>query len=199
MANHTFNPHLPELGEELEQPSLAELKDIRCFKYADYRYVWDNCNNDYVRYVLDIIPIFGKHERILIDVKIHDLTPGTIPCIPGWHLDGSINPEDKPRRPETLTLFVTGQHARTKFLADPIDLPVEDKWSFAMISRACSRMIPEDHAEWQMPSCTFGTYDDHYFHRGVAATSSEKRLLIRTTETDIIRPRNKIYTPYKHS
>lgn len=198
MANHTFNPGLPTLGAELTQPSPTELRDVRCFKYAELEWARRECGSDYVRYVLDNIPIFGKHKRVLIDIKIHDLKPVETPCAPGWHLDGSINPRNEPKQPELLTLFVTGEHARTEFLRDPISLPVKDGCDFAVMSRSCCRLIPEGYATWQIPSCTFGTYGDHHFHRGTPATGYERRLLVRTTETDIIKPQNKIYTPYTH-
>lgn len=199
MSDHVFNPGLPQLGVELRAPRQAELEDVRCFKYADYDYAYANCENEYVRHVLDQIPILGGHKRVLIDIKVHDLEPGEIPCVPGWHLDGSINPKKLPKKPEILTLFVTGSSALTEFLAEPITLDVKDQWDFAVMSRYCSRQVPNDYPVWTMPSCTFGTYDDHYFHRGAVATKRERRLLVRTTETDIIAPQNKIYTPYKHA
>ena len=198
MSDHVFNPGLPQLGAALRAPRQTELEDVRCFKYADFEYAYANCENDYVRYVLDQIPIFGKHERVLVDIKVHDLEPGEIPCVPGWHLDGSINPKNLPKKPETLTLFVTGGTALTEFLAMPITLPVGDEWSFASMSRRCARQIPKSHPVWTIPGCTFGTYDDHYFHRGAIAMERKRRLLVRTTETDIITPQNKIYTPYTH-
>lgn len=198
-TKHTFNPNLPKLGERLEQPTEAELRDVRCFKYADYRYAYEHCGNDYVRHVLDRINIIGKHKRVLIDIKIHDLKPEEVACVPGWHLDGSINPKKLPKEPENFTLFITGTHARTQFLDVPIVLDVKDEWSFAAMSRACSRKIPDNHPTWSIPGCQFGTYDDHYFHRGQAATKKERRLLVRTTETDIIAPQNRIYTPYTHA
>lgn len=197
VTEHIFNPTLPKLGSTLDAPSEAELGNVRCFKYADCEYVWDNCENDYVREVLRYIPIVGKHKRVLIDVKIHDLEPGEVPCVPGWHLDGSINPKDLPKQPETFTLFVTGEHARTEFPAEPVHLEVDDGWNFATMSQRCSLMVPKDCEVWTIPSCQFGTYNDHYFHRGARATGQERRLLIRTTETDIIEPRNRIYTPHK--
>lgn len=199
MTEHVFNPDLPKLGARLQQPVRSELRDVRCFKYADYKYALDNCGNDYVRYVLEQIPIYGNHERVLIDIKVHDLEPEDVPCVPGWHLDGSINPKNLPKEPEVFTLFVSGAYARTEFLAQPIVLDVEDSWNFATMSKRCSRLVPEDDPTWSIPSCQFGTYDDHHFHRGKPARSKERRLLIRTTETDIIQPKNCIYTPYKHA
>ena len=197
-VSKTFNPALPILGTVLEQPTRADLRDVRCFKYADYDYVYNNCENDYVRHILDRMPVMNKHKRVLIDIKVHDLQLDYVSCVPGWHLDGSINPKGLPKRPETFTLFVTGQAARTRFLAESIKLDVKESWDFATMNCHCAKMIPKDHPEWAIPSCQFGTYSDNYFHRGSSSLGTERRLLVRTAETDIIQPQNRIYTPYTH-
>jgi len=198
VVTKTFNATLPLAGAVLEQPTEAELRDVRCFKYADYDYVYGQCGSDYVRHVLDCIPILNKHKRVLIDVKVHDLKPSNVPCVPGWHLDGSVNPEGLPKRPETLTIFVTGCMALTKFLDEPIKLDVTEGLNFAAMNRVCARMIPKDHPTHTISSCQFATYNDTYFHTGTAAQGVERRLLVRTTETDIIKPQNRIYTPHTH-
>lgn len=199
MTEQVFNPNLPLIGACLVPPNDADLSCIDCFKYADYDYVRSVCQNDYVRYVLDHIPIFGKHKRVLIDVKVHELEVGNVACVPGWHLDGSINPKKLPKQPETFSLFVTGQHALTEFLGAPITMDIDPKLDFAMKSNMCATRIPNNHPVWTMPSCQFGTYDDRYFHRGKVVTGNECRLLVRTTETDIIEPKNRVYIPYTHS
>lgn len=198
MATKVFNPGRPKLGARLRQPSDAALADVRCFKYADFDYVYQCCENDYVREVLDQIPIIGEHERVLIDVKVHNLKRGEVACVPGWHLDGSINPHGLPKKPETLTLFVTGLCARTEFVDQPLTMEVDERLDFAVMSRVCAQRIPDDVDVWTIPTCQFATYDDSYFHRGSIAHRNERRLLIRTTETDIIKPQNRIYTPYTH-
>jgi len=204
VTEHVFNLVSPKLGRVLISPYPAdtELASVRCFKYADYDYAYRNCANSYVRSVLDKIPILGNHKRVLIDIKVHDLKLGEIPCVPGWHLDGSINPKNLPKRPEVFTLFITGGYevdSTTQFLDLPITLEVEDSWNFATMSQKCSRLIPIDYPTWSVPTRQFVTYSDLHFHRGKAATRLQKRLLIRTTETDIITPQNRIYTPYTHS
>jgi len=195
-VKHTFNPHFPGLDDKLSAPSENDILNVVSFKYADYDYVYKYCDNDYVRYVLNNIPIFGQHKRVLIDLKVHDLKPEFVPCVPGWHLDGSINPKKLPKQPEIFTLFVTGEHSLTEFLTKEIQLEVNDRWDFAMMSKACSRLVPKDYPSQSIPSCQFASYGDHYFHRGKLSTGYERRLLVRTTETDIIEPQNKIYTPY---
>jgi hypothetical protein len=198
MTEQVFNQTLPAIGKALVPPTNVDLDNVSCFKYADYDYVMSACQNDYVRYVLGHIPILGKHTRVLIDVKVHDLDITNVACIPGWHLDGSINPHKLPKQPEIFTLFVTGQHALTEFLAKPFIMDVDPNLPFDQRSNLCARKIPKDHPVWSMPSCQFGTYGDSYFHRGKPSTGKERRLLVRTTETDIIQPKNHIYTPYTH-
>lgn len=198
MIRKIFNPTLPGLSKTLEQPNNLEFKNIQCFKYADYNHVWNRCDNDYVRYILSQIPIFNKHKYVLIDLKVHNLKIGETPCLPGWHLDGSINPKRLPKQPEVMTLFVIGTTARTEFLAKQITLDIPDRYNFAMMSKFGAQLIPKTYPVFTIPSCTFVTYTDSYFHRGSAASISECRLLIRTTETDIIEPQNRTYTPYTH-
>lgn len=197
--NYTFNPTLPKYGVSLEAPSINDIANVSCYKYADIEYVLSVCDNAYVKYVLNKIPIFNKHKRVLIDIKVHDLSTGDYACIPGWHLDGSINPYNLPKKPETFTLFVTGVAALTEFLAKPISFEIDESLDFAARSNLYSRKIPKCHPVTSIPSVTFATYDDSYYHRGKASSGNERRLLIRTTETDIIAPKNSIYTPYRHS
>lgn len=197
--NYTFNPTLPKYGASLEAPSFDDIANVTCYKYADIEYVLGVCDNDYVKYVLSKIPIFNKHKRVLIDIKVHNLVVGDYTCVPGWHLDGSINPNKLPKKPETFTLFVTGSAALTEFLAQEFIVDIDESLDFAARSNFYSGKIPSSHPITVIPSCTFSTYDDSYYHRGKASSGRERRLLIRTTETDIINPKNSIYTPYHHS
>lgn len=195
----SFNKSRPQLQDSLEPPTLKDLEGIQCFKYADCDFVYAQCENDYVKYVLSRIPIFNKHKRVLVDIKVQDLVEGDYPCLPGWHLDGSSNKRNLEKKPETFTLFVTGSHACTEFVDEPIELDIDASWDFSEISKNCSKQIPESVNTWALPSCRFGTYDDSFFHRGPKSRGNERRLLIRTTETDILRPKNSIYQPSKYS
>lgn len=127
MTKRIFNPTLPVLGKLLPPPTEEDLQGVVSFKYADFDYAYRECGSDYVRHVLESAPIQGNHKRVLVDIKIHDLKHGEYPCVPGWHLDGSANIRDLPKRPEIFSLFVTGDHARTEFLRRPIELGVKEE------------------------------------------------------------------------
>ena len=49
-----------------------------------------------------------------------------------------------------------------------------------------------DVKEVEVPSCQIVTYGRYDFHRGSVSLADGKRLLIRVTETDLVRPMNKI-------
>jgi len=189
------------LGLGGEHAELLEntLRKIVCLKYADYDYVMDVCESDMVRQILRNAPIEGNHTRVLVDVKVHDLKKGQHTCLPGWHLDGSNTPEGFEKRPEVHHLFVASAFALTEFLDTPIDIPIDPSWTFADRSRKIGALLDEmDLPAFTIPNCNFVTYDDTFFHRGAQATGDELRLLVRVTETDVIKPQNRVYTPYTH-
>ncbi len=176
-----------------------ELKNIYCHKYADVDYARTNCNSDLVRTIIDNAPIENRHKRVLVDIKVHSITKGQYACTPGWHLDGSINPKGLEKKPEIHHIFVASKHALTEFVDTPVDLEVNPTWNFAQISKNVGAALNELVLPvFMIPSCHFITYDDTFFHRGAQATGDELRLLVRVTETDIIEPQNRIYTPYTH-
>jgi len=177
----------------------AELKEIVSVKYADYRYAMDVCRSDLVRNILRFAPTEGNHKRILVDIKVHDLKRGEFTCVPGWHLDGSNNPQNLDKRPEIHHLFVASRFALTEFMDMPLDISIDPSWTFAERSKKLGKLLDEmDIPVFTIPNGRYVTYDDSFFHRGKQATGDEIRLLVRVTETDVIEPQNKIYVPYTH-
>mgnify|MGYP001626540259 CR=1 FL=1 len=169
-----FNERHPVALKELV-PQTHDQYPTKFFKNASFRHVYEN-SNDYVRYVLDNVPIVGNHKRVLVDVKVHDLNEGDHPCIPGWHCDTAMNVNSS-TLPEVHHLFVVGDN-RTEFLAEPFE------WNDSVVNQVTiASTIPEDIKTSIIPNatiCRFGRLD---FHRGPKATSSCKRLLIRVSET----------------
>jgi hypothetical protein len=178
----------------------ALFMEISPMKYADFTYARMACNSSLVRYLLDSAPIVGRHKRVLVDIKVHDLKEGEYTCMPGWHLDGSVNIHGADKQPELHHLFIAGPSARTEFLDIPIELPIDPKWDFAQKSRLIGAQLDKMKGlpVFTAPNCEFVTYDDSYFHRGTAAQQPCVRLLVRVTETDVILPQNKINIPYTH-
>lgn len=186
MAVMTFNSRQPLTTNLGFAPEIGHWP-ADDWKYADVEFVYSR-TSDLVRKVIDAAPLTGRFKRVLIDVKVQDLTPDIYSCIPGWHLDGAFPKEGQD--PDYHHLFVMNGPL-TEFIAEPVtcgvDLPVD--------MQAILRQIPQDV---KIATCalnaitTFTSYD---FHRGVRAVKPTRRLLVRLTETNTILAYNKPKSP----
>lgn len=193
------NPIWSALGNDPDGYLNDALRKIISLKYADLNYAMDVCESDMVRQILRHAPIENRHERVLVDIKVHDLKKGQHTCVPGWHLDGSIDPDGIKTKGEVHHLFVASRFCRTLFLDSPLDIPVDPSWTFAERSKKIGALLDDMILSvFTIPNCRFVTYDDTFFHRGAQSEGDELRLLIRVTETDVIKPQNRVYTPYTH-
>lgn len=152
------------------------------WKYADVDYVYPRTNS-LVRRVIDAAPVSGRFKRVLIDVKVQDLTPDIYSCIPGWHIDGAF-PEHGVE-PDRHHLFVMNG-PMTEFLAQPVMLKVD----YPVDMEALRAQIPADVAIRTAAPNAITTFTSYDFHRGVRATEPSRRLLVRLTETNTVRARN---------
>jgi len=188
-------------GVLLKEPRLTDLP-AESYKFASLKYVRNNVRNDYVQYVLDSIPIRGNHKSILVDIKTHHLKAGQIPALPHWHFDCVKNPlydscsanRDKMSRflsrsvEEVHHIFISSPYCRTEFLAesfetdlDPLDGPrFDDKIG--------------DVKGAKIEACRIYSYKRH-LHRATPAEQDCTRLLVRVTESDIIKPHNRPFEP----
>ena len=144
------------------------------FKYADLNFVYPRTSS-LVRQIVDKAPITGRYKRVLIDVKVQDLHPEICSCIPGWHLDGSM------QEIEIHHLCVLNG-PQTEFIDEPLYISDASK-------------IPADVRITTAREGFITTFSSLDFHRGVYATKPTRRLLVRLTETNIIQPRNKPQSP----
>ena len=96
------------------------------------------------------------HKYLTVDLKVHWLEEGEVPCIPDWHVD-TKGEESR------YHLFVTGHHALTEF-----------------------------EGYGTIPSCKWVSYSDAP-HRGVPATESGYRLLLRVAEQNYTAPTKEPY------
>ena len=144
------------------------------FKYADLNFVYPRTSS-LVRQIVDKAPITGRFKRVLIDVKVQDLHPEICSCLPGWHLDGSM------QEIEVHHLCVLNG-PQTEFINEPLFL---DR----------NHLIPDNVAITTAREGFITTFTSLDFHRGVYATKPTRRLLVRLTETNIIQPRNKPQPP----
>ena len=144
------------------------------FKYADLNFVYPRTSS-LVRQIVDKAPITGRFKRVLIDIKVQDLHPEICSCLPGWHLDGSM------QEIEVHHLCVLNG-PQTEFIDQPLFLDQNHN-------------IPDDVRVAPAREGFITTFTSLDFHRGVFATKPTRRLLVRLTETNIIQPRNKPQPP----
>jgi hypothetical protein len=184
LTTKVFNSILLREGKVLSPLNLSGFPSLNC-KYASLKYVKTHAN-DYVRYVIDNIQLVGGYKYTLVDVKFQHIEKNKCPCIYGWHCDSVIDPFH-PSKPETHHLFVSGKHCLTKFIAEPIELVVEPENTLRNFQKQIEEKYPSVRIR-EVPSNTIVSYGRFDFHSGKYAEETEDRLLIRITETDLIRP-----------
>lgn len=181
--NHEYGWYNAEPRIQTHVPELlaASIDDFppHSYKYADvdvvYRYT-----SELVRRIIDSTPITGRYARILVDVKVQNLHSRICSCIPGWHLDGS-------RQQKEIHHLCVLHGPQTEFVDEPLYLSTAYPQNV--------KSIPQDIAVRPLTEGTITTYSSLDFHRGVYASAPTRRLLVRLTETDHIKPCNSIYTP----
>lgn len=162
------------------------------WKYADVEFVYPR-TNDLVRSIIDQTPLRGDFKRVLIDVKVQDLTPEIYSCIPGWHIDGAFPAFPHPWTvPDHHHLCVLNGPL-TEFIARPVLINVDDPAKPDM--KAILAQIPDDVPVTTCGERAITTFTSYDFHRGVKATHPTRRLLVRLTETNTVLARNKPQKP----
>lgn len=139
------------------------------YKYSDVRWVLETSTPAIKQLLVSCPYRHGRRRHVVCDVKIGWLAAGQMPCIPHWHTDCTMD-RDHPGSPEIHYLYITGAGSRTQF-----------RW--------CA---PDSHfvAHMRIPTDAWVTYSREHEHRCTPATESGYRLLVRVTETDIIKPKN---------
>lgn len=178
----TLYPERPVVIRSFEPPTSADLEGQPSFKYASLEKALKYCV-PYVRRVVESVELSGKYKYTLLDVKIVDLKKGQLPCLPGWHLDCTMHPEHK-TKPETHHIFVWGAGCRTRFVVSPIEIPTANG-RLIEADRAVREQKPE---VFQVDECTLTRYYRDNLHAPSKATKAGKRILIRITETDLVKP-----------
>lgn len=156
-----------------------------CFKGASFDYVLENTNDEIVD-LLKCIPLERKHKNILVDVKVHSLKSGEYPALPHWHIDGVSN-YFHPEKEEVNHLYITESGSSTEFLTNPelVDIQNENT-NFDKILKHCSGTKINPNTIY-----TYGRVP----HRATPSTQDCVRLLVRVTETNILKPKNQIFKP----
>ena len=191
VTKYVFNTEPLKYGKTLPSPRDEDYPPYS-FKYGEIETV-RSMTSDYVREVIDSAPIGGKHKNVMVDVKVHDLLTGRCPCLPGWHCDSVVRP-DHPSQPELHHIFVTGIHCLTLFIAEPVELDLlEEDESMQHLNHSFNEQIKEKYPNvktTEVDSCRIATFGRWDFHTGQFSKGDERRLLIRVSESDIIKPRN---------
>ncbi|MNL01291.1 hypothetical protein D3C87_1217560 [compost metagenome] len=120
----------------------------------------------------------GKHNAIKVDLKVYDLKAGDFTCIPGWHIDTVTDPRHD-SRPENHLIY-TNVYG-TDFVTTPIAFS-EEKTHFSQVIAE----IPEDNYLTAAPNSIY-QYGRFHLHRGAQVAADCRRVLVRITETDVIR------------
>jgi hypothetical protein len=200
MANSTMiSPNMivsTDLVLNHTRPTFTEIGDID-FKNLDPISV-KNCRlDDYLKhnsspitdYLNQMSPLFDGD--ILVDVKFHSLTEGSITCIPGWHIDGSLLTSVN-FKPEQYLLYVCGDSAMTEFCEDIITVP-KSRDSIKAIHRYEASKISQLKSGWN------AKYDATNMHRGTQSATTGERLLIRMMTSHVIKGssyESSIFTPF---
>lgn len=179
MTPVTEHPRWYNAERRGETPLPIQPVDVRDFppedfKYADVDFVYPRTNG-LVKTIIETAPLTNRFKRVLIDIKVQDLHPEICSCLPGWHLDGSM------QEIEVHHLCVLNG-PQTEFINEPLFLDQHHN-------------IPDDVAVAPAREGFITTFTSLDFHRGVFATKPTRRLLVRLTETNIIQPRNKPHPP----
>lgn len=144
------------------------------FKYADFNFAYSK-SSKVVQNILDSFKYENNHKYKLVDVKYLFLEKGWASCMLGWHIDVTTNVNHKEPK-DIHHLYFSGAEANTIFLNKDInfDQPITDDLIF---------VAPEN---------TYIKYSRLHLHSASTAKISGYRLIVRVTETNIIKPINKI-------
>jgi hypothetical protein len=179
---YKLDPTVPyEIGE-VRAPFSHELDGQVNMKYAAFEKAV-LASNPYVSLVLRAIPTPKRYKRLLVDVKVKDLKAGQIPCLPGWHLDCTMEP-DRDGLPETHFLFVAGAGCKTRFVVSPVEIPIKNG-RLVNVDKAIKEQSPDI---FTIKECTVTRYNRYNLHAPSPAEYDGRRLLVRISCCDFIKP-----------
>lgn len=130
----------------------------------------------------DILEVIGKPQRkyFLVDLKSQFLEEGTYPCIPGWHVDCVQNLLHN-SRPDIHHLVVFGDGSLTEFLEEDAEIFVDAE------EKVCYDELLAGKAVKAVEPSMLYTYGRSTPHRAGRVKKDGWRVLIRVTQTDVVR------------
>ncbi len=212
MAKLWFNRYL-DFGQVIPAealPDQSEIRHIPQFFRASAEYAY-RLGGPAIRKIIDSVPFTAGYKHISVDVRVHMLMPGWMPCIGGWHCDDFYRPtngqpdmvgllaqRDKQSRHTTICV---GPVAMTEFITTPfeMDVPTEEELAGENLYGRFTREINQRIAagELRTDRCVSGQlthFDCFDFHRGMVSEGSGWRMFMRVTESNIWEPKNEIRT-----
>lgn len=186
MKTITFNSRKPVITSLGFTPEVGDWP-ADDWKYADVAFVFPR-TSDLVRRIIETAPLGLGFKRVLIDVKVQDLTPDIYSCIPGWHIDGAF--PDETKTPDRHHLFVMNGPL-TEFIDEPVTCSVGEPVDMQDVLR----QVPLDVKVTTCVPDAITSFTSFDFHRGVRATEPTRRLLVRLTETNTVIAHNKPKAP----
>lgn len=169
--------------KKVKPPSEQELESQLSFKYSSYNFALQN-STEGVRKIINSVRLSGEYKYTVVDVKVVSLKKGEFPCLPGWHTDCTLDPHHK-TKPETHHIYIYGADCRTRFLADPLSIDLSNK---NLKKEICTSVEKQELKEISIEEGYIYRYNRFSIHAPSQAGKSGTRLLVRVTETDLIRP-----------
>jgi len=163
-----------------------------------------------MRELLETVPLVGDKNYITVDTKVTLLMPGWYPAIPGWHTDGVPRGEEllpdakgKPRLDKQAELpeiaphyhvISVGLDSPTEFVNQPFELDIENFDNpdlYKELTQKVNPLVEESKLDVVSLSDAWVSWDWWNVHRAIPADKTGWRLLIRVTESDVLKPRTK--------
>ena len=125
------------------------------------------------------MPTDTSYKYIICDVKIINLKEGQIPCLPYWHYDCVMDINNSARE-ELNYLWEFGAECYTEFINGPteFDKPARFQDEISKLAESKGFLYKPEYIH------EYG----RVLHRPTKARKAGKRILVRKTHTDVIRP-----------
>jgi hypothetical protein len=169
----------PRVVGSVEEIDLSSLNLVSC-KNAGIKTALEFYQHPFITNHIALLKSYlsWDYKYYLVDVKLHQLRVGQIPCIPGWHVDGG------PDIPSQYALCALGS-SLTQFNLSPLSYFYKDMKTFCSQFKDVS-VAPKDILT--LKSGDIVLYENLNVHRGMPATYDGPRLLIRVMGSDKIKP-----------